>query len=137
MQEAAKRDRILTTLAVLMAIMAFSNFMKPVGQAMRPESTAGFVFFGTRLNGVANAIVGPLFGLLLAAYSYGVWRMRSWAVPIACAYAAYVVLNLVLFTFSPQGAATPLAFAVAYSAVAIGVSSGGAYYLYSRRAELR
>jgi len=147
MQEEAKRERILTTLAALMALMAVSNFMKAVGQAMASESTAGFVFFGTRLHvgfvffgtrlhGTANMIVAPLFGLLLAAYSYGVWTMRSWVVPVAVAYAAYVILNLVLFLFTPAAAEIPLGFMLVYAAVAIGVSSGGAYYLHSRRDQL-
>jgi len=136
MQEEAKRERILTTLAALMALMAVSNFMKAVGQAMASDSTAGFVFFGTRLHGTANMIVAPLFGLLLAAYSYGVWTMRSWVVPVAVAYAAYVILNLVLFLFTPAAAEIPLGFMLVYAAVAIGVSSGGAYYLHSRHDQL-
>ena len=132
------RDWLLTTLAVLMGFMAVSNFWKPVAQRIDPGSPAGFVFLGTRLQGVANAVVGPLFGLLLAAYAYGVWTMRRWVVPLACAYAAYVIANLVLFLLNaPQAEKPPLLGMLAYAAVAIGVSSGGAYYLARYRDRLR
>jgi len=77
------RGPVLTTLAILMGLLALSNFSKPLGQAMQPESDAGFVFFGHRLHGAANAVAGPLFGVLLAAYAYGAWTRRSWVVPLA------------------------------------------------------
>ena len=131
------RDPWLIMLAVLMGLLAISNFAKPLGQTMQPESDAGFVFFGHRLYGVANAIMGPLFGLLLATYAYGAWTRRRWVVPLAIAYAGYVVLNLVLFAMTaPEAQATGLGFMVAYSAVAIGVSAGGALYLYRHRQRL-
>jgi len=132
------RDPLLTVLAILMGLLSLSNFSKPLGQAMKPESDAGFVFLGHRLHGVANAIMGPLFGLLLAIYAYGVWTRRRWVVPLSIAYAAYVVVNLVLFaTTAPQEQASGLGFMVAYTAVAIGVSAGGALYLYRNRHLLR
>ena len=40
------RDPLLTVLAVLMGLLAVSNFMKPLAQTMQPESDAGFVFLG-------------------------------------------------------------------------------------------
>ncbi len=129
------RDPLMTALAIAMGLMALSNFWKPVAQTMAPESNAGFVFFGHRLHGAANAIVGPMFGALLAAYAYGVWTRRQWVVPIACAYAAYVVVNLALFmTVNPE--APPVVFMLMYAAVAIGVSAGGAYYLLQNRGRL-
>lgn len=135
--DGTRRDRILTTLAVLIGLMAISNFAKPIGQAMDPAGNAGFVFFGHRLHGTANAIIGPLFGLLLAAYAYGAWTMKRWVVPLAAAYAVYVVLNLALFTANPPPGAQPsLLFMLAYAAVAIGVSSGGALYLHRNRDRL-
>ena len=124
------RDRFLTMLAILMGLLAVSNFAKPIGQATDPTGNAGFVFFGHRLHGTANAIIGPLFGLVLAAYAYGVWTMKRWVVPLAVAYAAYVILNLVLFvTNPPPGDKNSLLFMVVYAVVAIGVSSGGAFHL--------
>jgi len=135
------RDRALTTLAVLMALLAISNFSKPLTQAMDPDGNAGFVFFGRRLHGVANAIMGPSFGLVLAAYAYGAWARKRWVVPLAGGYAAYVVVNLVLFLVlfaadPPPGSATPLLGLLAYALVAIGVSAGGAVYLYRNRDRL-
>jgi hypothetical protein len=131
------RDRILTTLAILMGLMAFSNFIKPLTQALQPESTAGFVFFGARLHGRANAIVGPLFGVLLAYYAYGAWTSQRWVVPIAVFYAGYVIVNLVLFTLRMPAADQPPWYGMlAYAAVAVGVSSGGAFYLLTRRERL-
>ena len=132
------RGPVLTTLAILMGLLALSNFSKPLGQAMQPESDAGFVFFGHRLHGAANAVAGPLFGVLLAAYAYGAWTRRSWVVPLAAAYAAYVVANLILFvTTAPPAQNQSLAFMAAYTAVAIGVSAGGAWYLYRNRHRLQ
>ena len=136
-RQATSRDRVLTTLAVLMGIMATSNLWKPIAQTMSPESSAGFVFFGNRLHGVANAIIGPLFGCLLAAYAYGVWTMRRWAVPIGLAYAAYVPVNLVLFAMNPPPGSGGAVFGAVYAIVAIGVSGGGAWYLYTHGDELR
>lgn len=131
------RDRVLTGLALAMGLMAVSNFSKPLTQAMAPDSTAGFVLFGARLHGLANAVVGPLFGAMLAAYAYGVWTMRRWVAPIAVGYAVYVVVNLVLFMANPPpGDAPPLLGMLAYAAVAIGVSGGGAIYLLRNRERL-
>jgi hypothetical protein len=86
---AERRDRVLTTLAVLMALLAVSDLFKPIGQAAQPGGSAGLVFFGTRLHGLANAILGPLFGLFLAVYAWALWNRRRIAVPIAVAYGAY------------------------------------------------
>jgi hypothetical protein len=67
------RGIVLTIFAVLFALMALSNFSKPLH--MSPN--AGFVFFGTKLTGTPNLIIAPLFGILLAAYAYGIWTMRK------------------------------------------------------------
>ena len=132
------RDRVLTVLAVLMGLLAVSNLTKPVSQLLAPQTNAGFVFFGHRMHGPANAVLGPVFGLVLAAYAYGVWTMRRWVVPLAAAYAAYVIVNLVCFAMHPAtGDDTPALGLLAYALVAIGVSSGGAIYLHRRREALR
>ena len=127
------RNRVLTTLAVLMGLLALSDLWKPIGQTMSPESPAGFVFFGNRLHGTANAVIGPLFGILLGAYAYGVWTMKRWVVPIALAYAVYVPVNLVLFVLHPAPNAGGLGFMAIYAIVAIAVSGGGAWYLHTHR----
>src|SRR6266850_1395140 len=132
---ATRRGTALTTFAVLFAILAVSNFMKPF--RLGGDQT-GFVFFGQRLAGTANAIAGPLFGAFLLAYAAGIWRMKRFALGMAYAYAGYVILNLILFnarTPQPPGAGYVL-FGVVYAAVAIGVSSGAAYVLAKRKLEL-
>ena len=129
---------LLKVLAVLMGLLAISNFMKPISQSMAPESSAGFVFFGQRLHGTANAIVGPLFGVLLAAYAYGAWTAKRWVVGLAVAYAIYVIVNLILFTAlgATEAEKSKVLFNLVYLVVAVGVSGGGALYLMRNRAHL-
>lgn len=137
MVQTSPRGPILTTLAVLMGLLAISNFSKPLTQALALDETAGFVFFGMRLHGVANAVMGPLFGLLLAVYAYGAWTMRRWVVPLAVAYAIYVPVNLILFARqAPADETGSAVFMIAYTVVAIGVSGGGALYLLLNRHRL-
>jgi hypothetical protein len=84
MEEEAKRGPVLTTLAALIALLAFSNISKPLS-----GGRAGFVFLGTKTAGAANAILGPAFGIFLLIYAAGIWRQKRWAVPMAWVYAAY------------------------------------------------
>jgi hypothetical protein len=138
MEDVRSRDPALIVLGAVMGVLAASNFWKPIAQRMAPESNAGFVFFGTRLHGAANALVGPLFGVILAAYAYGAWTRRRWVVALAVAYALYVIANLILFTLvTPADQMPPRLGMLAYAAVAIAVSGGGALYLWSRRETLR
>ncbi len=78
------RGPVLTVLALLFALLAVSNFAKPLELGPTP----GFVLFGRRLSGTANEIIGPLFGLYLLAYATGIWRLRRWALPMGVLYAA-------------------------------------------------
>ena len=129
---AAGRDRTLTVFAVLFALLAVSNFLKPLQIG---GSRTGFVLLGQRLTGTANAILGPLFGLYLLVYAAGIWRMRRYALAMGWAYAAYVVVNLLLFnvlTPRPPGAGY-LVFGLVYVGVAVGVSSGAAWALTKRK----
>lgn len=122
----------LTTCAVLFGMLAVSNLFKPL-QLLGPQT--GFVLFGERLTGGANAVAGPLFGIFLAVYAYAIWTMRRFAVPTSYAYAVYVALNLALWPFrGPQP--THWGFAL-YAAVALGVSVGAAIALTQRKHELR
>ena len=133
----AKRNGVLTGLAIAMGLLAISNLLKPITQSADPSGNAGFVFFGTRLTGTANLIAGPVFGAILATYAYGVWTVRRWVVPLAIAYAGYVVVNLALFMSNPPPGGDPgLVFGLVYAAVAIGVSAGGAWYLWQHKEEL-
>jgi hypothetical protein len=125
------RGPLLTAFAVLFALLAVSDFSKPFH--LSPD--AGFVFFGGKTHGIANAILGPAFGLMLAIYAIGIWRMRRWALPIAYVYAGYVILNLSLYTIRNAGSPgqPPRAFMVGYIAIAIGISAASAIVLHRRR----
>ena len=130
-----QRGRALTIFAILFGILAVSNLLKPF--QFGGERT-GFVFFGSRLSGTANTIIGPLFGIFLAVYAYGIWNMRRFALPMAHAYATYVILNLILFTFrtpTPDTVGYQI-FGLVYSAIAIGISVGAAVLITTRKAEL-
>ncbi|HEV7733980.1 MAG TPA: hypothetical protein VGR62_17550 [Candidatus Binatia bacterium] len=133
---AAARGTALTVFAVLFALLSVSNMLKPF---QIQGAQTGFVLFGERLTGTANAIAGPLFGLFLLVYAIGIWNMRRFALPMAWLYALYVVVNLVLFTIrneTPPGVGYMI-FGVVYTAIAIGVSGGSAMLLSRRTAELR
>src|SRR6266404_3494751 len=122
-----QRGPALTTFAILFGILAVSNLLKPL-QLGGAEQT-GFVFFGQRTTGTANAILGP---------PLGIWRLRRFALPMAYAYAAYVIVNLIAFTV--RGESQPgvwyVIFSIVYTLVAIGVSSGAALLLTRRKAAL-
>src|SRR5271154_2886873 len=130
------RGATLTTLAVLLAMMALSNF----GKTFTHHSGVGFVFFGMRLSGTANTIVAPIFGIILAVYVYGILAMRKFALPLGIFYTAYVIVNMPLFIARYHGSAVMQEhswdYLVPYPFVAIGVSSGAAVLLYRRKAEL-
>lgn len=131
----AQRGTALTIFAILFGLLAVSNFLKPLQLG---GAQTGFVFFGERLSGTANAIIGPLFGLYLAVYAFGIWTMRRFALPMGHAYATYVVLNLILYGFRgtyPDTVSYKI-FTVVYAAIAIGVSAGAAVLLTQRKAEL-
>jgi hypothetical protein len=132
----SNRGTALTVFAVLFGILAISNFLKP----LQFDEQTGFVLFGRRLSGFANTIFGPLFGLYLALYAAGIWRMRRYALTMAWIYVAYVVVNLILFNFygpKPEGAGVGYAiFGLVYATVAVGVSLWSALTLRQRQAEL-
>ena len=133
-----QRGPALTTFAILFGVLAVSNLLKPL-QMGGPEHT-GFVFFGHRTSGTSNAILGPLFGIYLLVYAVGVWRLRRFALPMAYAYAAYVIVNLIAFTVRGEGQASPgwgsSFFGIFYALVAVGVSGGTAVVLSRRKAAL-
>lgn len=135
--QTSPRGPALTTAAVLFGILAVSNLLKPL-QLIGDET--GFVLFGQRLAGTANAIAGPLFGLVLLAYAAGIWGMHRWALPLGRLYAAYVIVNLVLFPFRtppPPGAGVGWQlFGLVYAAIAITISVGTCRLLARRQAEL-
>lgn len=129
-----KARTALRVCGILFCLLAVSNSLKP----LELSEHQGFVLLGQRLRGTANLVFGPLFGLYLAIYGAGVLRMRTFALPMSYAYAAYVILNVSLFTvrMPAEAWARPL-FGLVYAVVAIGVSSGCAYLLTKDRAALR
>ena len=131
----ANRGQALKVFAVLFALLAVSNLLKPLQIG---GEQIGLVFFGQRLLGTANMVAGPLFGVYLLVYAFGIWRMKRFALPMGHAYATYVVLNLILFIAKnpqPPGAGE-LVFGIVYSIVAVGVSGSSAYLLTKHKAEL-
>ena len=127
-----KRGWFLTTAAVLFALLAFSNFLKPV----LASANTGFVYFGHRLSGIPNEILGPVFGLILVAYVIAIWQMRRFALPLGWAYAAYVVANMVLFSMHTSDKPPSPVFMLATLVVGLGVPIGSAIVLTQKRAEL-
>jgi hypothetical protein len=128
------RGPFLTVMAVLFTLLAVSNLTKAYQYANNPE-VGGVVIFGVRALGVTpNLVLGPLMGLVVGAYAYGLWTRRRWVLPLSVVYAFYVPLNLVLFWYfhrSPE--APPVGFLLAYLAVALTGSVGTALYLAYHR----
>lgn len=134
MADSSKRGQALTVFAILFALLAVSNMLKP----MQFSADQGFVFFGTRMSGTWNAVLGPLFGVFLLVYAYGIWNMRRFAMAMGHAYATYVIINLIAFSMSnpsPQSTGETIFFVV-YAIIAIGVSVGSAAILTKRKDEL-
>lgn len=133
---AATRGKFLSTFAVLLALLALSNFTKAFQNMSDP--TKGLVVFGVRFETVgANAVLGPVFGAILAAYAYGIWKMKAWVLPLAIAYAFYVPVNLVVFWFlHGAGPHPPVIGLLGYLAVAFTGSIGIAMYLAYHRHRL-
>jgi hypothetical protein len=128
------RGAALTLFAIAFALMAISNFMKP----LKMSPNVGFVFFGYKLSGFANDIVGPIFGLILALYAYGIWTMRRFALPLAHFYVTYVILNTLMFTLRNWSTPVmpPLGFWSLYVIIGVGVPLASAIILTQRKAEL-
>jgi tryptophan-rich sensory protein len=132
---ASKRGTLLTTIAILFAILAITDLLKPL---KLEGPTTGLVFFGIRQSGAANAILGPLMGLILLFYAFGIWRMRRYAMLLGWLYAAYVIVNLVLYTQlnPPAKDSGELVFGIVYMVLAIAITVGTAITLTRRRAVL-
>ena len=132
-----RRGAFLTVMAVLFAILALSNATKALQHLQDPKAL-GLVIFGVRFETVAaNLILGPLMGVVLAAYSYGLWKLKRWVAPLSIAYAFYVPVNLVLFWYRQTGPdIPPLGAILAYLAVSLTGSIGTALYLAYHRDRL-
>ena len=125
---AEQQQRMFTIFTVLFSLLAVSNLLKPFRLG---SDETGFVLLGERLSGMANVIVGPLFGLFLALYAFAIWKRKRFAIPLGHAYATYVILNLILFqvkNVAPPGIGYMI-FGIIYSLIAVGVSLGAAIFL--------
>jgi tryptophan-rich sensory protein len=131
----SKRGPLLATIAILFAILAITDILKPLHLE---GPTTGLVFFGTRQTGIANTILGPMMGLILLFYAAGIWRMRRYAMALGWLYAAYVIANLVLYTQlnPPAKNRGEMIFGLVYMILAITITVGTAILLMRRRTEL-
>jgi hypothetical protein len=137
MSDTRERGAFLSVMSVLLGILAISNCTKPL-QHMRDPAHLGIVIFGVRFERVlSNLILGPLMGVLIGAYSYGLWRLRPWVVPLSIVYAFYVPVNLVLFWYFQTGPdVPPVGGLLMYLAVAFTGSIGTALYIAYHRDKL-
>src|ERR1700688_2307073 len=107
MSEERKRGPFLTVMMVLFAILTFSDFTKPLQHLRHPEQL-GIVIMGVRFESfLSNLILGPMLGLVIGAYTYGLWKLKSWLVPLSIVYAFYVPGNLGLFWWRDMGPNIP------------------------------
>jgi len=132
-----ERGPFLTAMAALFALLTLSNFTKPF-QYLRAPERLGIVIFGVRSHSfLSNLLLGPLMGIFVGAYCYGIWKLKSWVAPLSVVYAFYVPLNLVLFWYyqtSPD--IPPLRGILTYLAFALTGSIGTALYLAYHRDKL-
>ncbi len=131
----SRRGGGLTALAILFAILAVSDILKPLHLE---GPTTGLVFFGKRLSGTPNAILGPILGIILLSYAAGIWRMHRYAMYLGYAYAIYVTINLVLFSARnpPPASQGEMIFGIVYIVLAVALSWGTAILLSLRKADL-
>ena len=131
-----KRGPFLTAMAALFTLLATSNFTKALQHLRDPK--LGIVIVGVRFESVpSNLLLGAAMGVVVAAYAYGLWRLRPWVVPLSIAYAFYVPVNLALFWYFQTGPdVPPLGGILVYLAIAFTGSIGTALYLAYHRDKL-
>src|SRR5262249_32148736 len=127
------RGIFLTVMTILFVLLAISDFSKPLQFHGNPER-GGLVVLGYKLQGVVlNAIGGTAFGVFLMLYASGIWRMKSWVLPLAIVYALYVPVNLVMFWFLHTEPRPTIGFIAFYLFLSVGGSVGTALYLTYHR----
>jgi hypothetical protein len=131
----SRRSSALTILAILFAILALTDILKPLHLE---GPTTGLVFFGKRLSGAPDAILGPLLGIFLLIYAAGIWRMQRYAIYLGYAYAIYVTLNLILFSARnpPPISEGEMIFGIVYIVFALAFSWGTVILLRRSKADL-
>ncbi len=134
--QAPSRGWFITTIVVLFCLLAFSDFTKAI-QYARDPAVGGLVILGHKFHGVAkNVVLGPLFGIFLLTYAWGLWKMRRWVAPISVFYAFYVPVNMVLFWSLHQLPPPTAKFIVMYLFLSLTGSIGTALYLAYHRDRL-
>lgn len=131
----SKRSGALTVLAILFAILALTDILKPLHLE---GPTTGLVFFGKRLSGALDAILGPILGIFLLTYAASIWQMRRYALALGYAYAIYVTINLILFSARnpPPPSRGEMIFGVVYIILALAFSWGTAVLLSRSKSDL-
>jgi len=113
---------LLRVFAVLIAIRGLTDVFKPLGAG------STMVFFGQLLP--ATSPVGPIVGVFMLVYTYGLWFKRPFALPMGIVYALFATLNIILFyLFQPLPGGYGLPAYLVFAAVGIGVSWGAVFLL--------
>jgi len=132
-----QRGIFLTVMAILFVVLAISDFTKALQHAGNP-AVGGIVILGHKFTRAFGTLtLGPLFGLFLLIYAYGLWNMSRWVIPISVFYAFYVPVNLVLFWSLHQLNPPTVRFIVFYLFVSLTGSIGTALYLAFNKDRLR
>ena len=130
------RGWFLTVMMVLFVLLALSDFTKAIQFAQNPER-GGLVMLGHKFQGVGkNLVLGPLFGIFLLTYAFGIWRLKAWVLPLSIVYAFYVPANMVLFWSLHQLPPPTVRFIVFYLFLSLTGSVGTAIYLSYHRGRL-
>lgn len=138
----SRRGAFLTTMAILFALVVVVDLLKafttPQPGVAGKMPPSGIVFLGVRHTGMSATILGSIMAAILLVYAAGIWRMKRYALMIAWIYAAYVILNVALFTVRNPQPTTPgaIIFAIVYLAVVVLVTLAAAIALTRRRQEL-
>ncbi len=135
-ENSSKRGAFLTVMAILLVVLAISDFTKILQHHSNPEM--GLVILGHKFRGgFSNLTLGSLFGLFLLTYAYGLWNMMRWVIPISVFYAFYVPVNMILFWSLHQLPPPTVRFIVFYLFVSLTGSIGVALYLAFHKDRLR
>jgi hypothetical protein len=134
-ETSGKRGAFLTVMAILLVVLALSDFTKILQHHNNPDM--GLVILGHKFRGAfSNLTLGSLFGLFLLSYAYGLWNMTRWVIPISVFYAFYVPVNMILFWSLHQLSPPTVRFIGFYLFVSLTGSIGVALYLAFHRDQL-
>jgi hypothetical protein len=131
------RGAFLTAMAILFGLVVIVDLIKAV-TIPPPGMAIGMVVLGVRHTGPSATVLGIIIASILFFYALGIWRMKRYALAIAWIYAAYVLLNVTLFTIRNPWPTKPgaILFAIAYMAVVVIVTAAAAIALTLRRFDL-